>query len=780
MITSRRMAAGTLLALLAACSMSVAPARAADSGVLFITSNPPGVEVALDGRSVGKTPIAVEGVSAGEHTVTLVSEVYEDVEQVVNVPAEDAASVSLTLRRATSDFTLSCDIVGATVIVDASTVGTVEAGRDVTVPGLEAGPHSLALKCPFFKMERSFGIKKGADTHISVDAASWVGGISATTTIPAAGMRVNGHLVAEGPGPYAVGNLAPGSYLVEVLTEPYPYRERVEVQLAGVARIDLDASRDVGKVIITSVIDDRPEIRIDDRLVEIPASMAGSAPPLVVPNVVKGAHIVEVFGSPDGAELLPDEELLYIGRTEIWVPAGGVATANLSADRIDTAYGKACPDGMVRIPAGRTEGEFWFNDWEAIGHPGNQPQEGLQDLALQGKDFSVDAAGVPLTLTSVSATSPTAYAGRSDLTSSPISDHTSYFTASVVTDFCIDIYEYPNRAGAKPRLMGYFDASAECERQGKRLCNSAEWVKACSGPEKQLYPYGDAYKPARCNTSDNPRSRGLAGAGAYADCVNGYGLYDMSGNAAEWTVADFTYDLAALSSADDQMLATPSLIYTPAVKALTFSEVSDSPKLDYRGGDWMSTGWDASCRAMPPVPGNYVGSDSTPSAVEQLVAVWPSLDPVAELPIAHDMLSDYMRTWNATAWRQSAERALTAGIIRGLGGTSPAAARALEDVADDILKRLGKSGAASAILGASSAPTVTRGSGPESRYLGSARLRGFRCCSFAHGEQVRRQSASAGSAPGAAGSGGSMMPGGPAGVFQHGGAQGSGAGSLMQ
>ncbi len=781
MTTARRMAAGSALALLAACARTAAPAGAGDGGVLFITSNPPGVQVALDGRAVGKTPIAIEGVSAGEHTVSLISDVYEDVEQVVNVPAEDAVSVTLTLRRAASDFTLSCDIVGATVLVDSVSVGTVQAGQDITVPDLEAGPHTLTLKCPFFKMKRTFGIQKGSDTAIAVNAASLVGGLSVTSNIPCKGVRVDGHLVAEGAGPYSIPNLAPGSYLVEVLTEPYPYRERVEVQLGGTARIDLDASRDVGKIIVTSVIDDRPEIRIDDRIVEIPASMAGSVPPLVVSDVVKGAHIVEVYGSPRGAELLPDEELLYIGRAQVWVPAGGVATANLSSDRVDTAYGKECPEGMVRIPSGRTEGEFWFKNWEGIGHPsaGQGPKEGIQDLALRGEDFTIDAAGVSLTLTSVGNTNPTAFAGRTDLTTAPVSDHTSYFTATVVADFCIDIYDYPNRPGVKPRQMSYFDSAAACAEQGKRLCNSVEWVKACSGPEKQLYPYGNTYKPGRCNTADNPRSRGLAESGAFSDCVNGYGLYDMSGNAAEWTVADFTYDLMALTSEDDRILSTPSLIYSPAVKALTFTEESESPKLDYRGGSWMTSGWDASCRAIAPVAGNYIGADDKASAVERLVAVWPSLDLETELPIAHRMLSSYMKSWNEAAWRQGAQRALTAGIIRGLGGSSPEAARALEEVADSILKTLGKSsGATSAILGTSSAPSLTRGSGPESRYLGSARLRGFRCCTFAHGEQIREQSASAGGGP----SGGSM--GGPAGgsmgPFQHGGGEAGGAGRELE
>lgn len=57
--------------------------------------------------------------------------------------------------------------------------------------------------------------------------------------------------------------------------------------------------------------------------------------------------------------------------------------------------------------------------------------------------------------------------------------------------------------------------------------------------------------------------------------------------------------------------------------------------------------------------------------------------------------------------------------------------------------------------------TVTRGAGADSRYLGSARLRGFRCCTFAHGlgNAARVETAGTGGTVGGMG----MMMGGGAG-----------------
>ncbi len=48
-------------------------------------------------------------------------------------------------------------------------------------------------------------------------------------------------------------------------------------------------------------------------------------------------------------------------------------------------------------------------------------------------------------------------------------------------DYCIDVYEYPNKKGARPPVMvDWYDAMGLCAAKGKRLCYEAEWVAACA------------------------------------------------------------------------------------------------------------------------------------------------------------------------------------------------------------------------------------------------------------------------------------------------------------
>jgi len=97
--------------------------------------------------------------------------------------------------------------------------------------------------------------------------------------------------------------------------------------------------------------------------------------------------------------------------------------------------------------------------------------------------------------------------------------------------YCIDTYEYPNQAGAKPLAnVGYAEAKADCESQGKRLCTEDEWERACKGPENARFTWGDRYDKDACNLSKSESA-----SGDHAGCKSSFGVYDLSGNLAEWT-----------------------------------------------------------------------------------------------------------------------------------------------------------------------------------------------------------------------------------------------------
>lgn len=120
--------------------------------------------------------------------------------------------------------------------------------------------------------------------------------------------------------------------------------------------------------------------------------------------------------------------------------------------------------------------------------------------------------------------------------------------------FCIDRYEYPNLPGSKPVvLVDYVQAREACAVEGKRLCEREEWALACEGAHTWPYPYGIERDPSACNIDRRlrrPNPGALAvphdlsveverldqrvASGGLSHCVSPFGVFDMTGNVAEW------------------------------------------------------------------------------------------------------------------------------------------------------------------------------------------------------------------------------------------------------
>jgi Notch 1 len=104
------------------------------------------------------------------------------------------------------------------------------------------------------------------------------------------------------------------------------------------------------------------------------------------------------------------------------------------------------------------------------------------------------------------------------------------------------------------------EAQVACEARGKRLCSDEEWQLACGA----IYPYGNSYDPSACVTD----AQFAEPTGSRAQCESNVGVFDMSGNLAEWTTCARSQDCQIVS---------------PQLGGSYADRISDIWRCDFRG-----------------------------------------------------------------------------------------------------------------------------------------------------------------------------------------------------
>ena len=95
-------------------------------------------------------------------------------------------------------------------------------------------------------------------------------------------------------------------------------------------------------------------------------------------------------------------------------------------------------------------------------------------------------------------------------------------------------------------------AVAFCEWKGRqlnricRLPTADEWLRAATGDDSRKYPWGNAFCDTAALIRENKEAYKtyplFAPVGSFMMDVSPYGLYDMGGNAREWTSSQFPDD----------------------------------------------------------------------------------------------------------------------------------------------------------------------------------------------------------------------------------------------
>ena len=134
--------------------------------------------------------------------------------------------------------------------------------------------------------------------------------------------------------------------------------------------------------------------------------------------------------------------------------------------------------------------------------------------------------------------------------------------------------------------VSWYGAMAYAAWKGKRLPTEAEWEKAARGNLSGLkYPWGNTIDASKANY--NKHINDTTAVGKYT--ANGYGLYDLSGNAEEWCLDEYNAGFYAISPARNPLSGANSINWILD----NYTGVNSSRVL--RGGSWRSVAFNVRC-----------------------------------------------------------------------------------------------------------------------------------------------------------------------------------------
>ena len=266
-------------------------------GPMSLESDPPGALLYLGGPQVGETPYEKEGMKSGTYEARLVLPWYHDWEGTITVQDEVGFEDRIVLRPAFGSLSVRSEPSGATVFVDADSVGTTP----LTLPRVRSGSRSVKVRKELYALwTTQVEIIDGESASVSAPLESRFGGLSIDSQPQGMPVEVDGRRV--GVTPVTVHPIGVGSHSVAIGKGEDGYNT-----YEGTAEVQANETRSVKEDLLPRLGNLTVYSEPAEAAVSIDGEEQEGLTPLTVRGLLAGTHKIEVKKG----------ELIYEGEARI-------------------------------------------------------------------------------------------------------------------------------------------------------------------------------------------------------------------------------------------------------------------------------------------------------------------------------------------------------------------------------------------------------------------------------------------------------------------------------
>ena len=147
------------------------------TGTLFISSEPPGSQIFINGSFRGETPYTVFGINNGENTLVLKADGYEEYSETISIRQGQKENISRKLTPLTGNALISYQPVNSILKIDGKTINSKSS--PVNLSDLSIGTHNLEIsKAGFAPYYNVLEIKHKETAELNVTLSELIGKLS--------------------------------------------------------------------------------------------------------------------------------------------------------------------------------------------------------------------------------------------------------------------------------------------------------------------------------------------------------------------------------------------------------------------------------------------------------------------------------------------------------------------------------------------------------------------------------------------------------------------------